>query len=116
MEILRFDEEVSIPISEFGSDLKIGPLTGRDSHVRVQVMHIAPGGGIGFHAAAARQLLAVVAGTGWVTGDDRVRRELGPGRAALWERAEGHQTGTDVGLTAICIEGEFEVSATPEAT
>jgi hypothetical protein len=34
----------------------------------------------------------------------------------VWEVAEGHETGTDVGLTAICVEGEFEVRATPEAS
>jgi quercetin dioxygenase-like cupin family protein len=113
MEILRFDEEVSIPVTEFGSDFKIGPLTGLDSHVRVQVMHIRAGGGIGFHPAAARQLFAVVAGTGWVTGEDRVRTELGRGRAVVWELGEGHETGTDLGLTAICVEGEFEIRATP---
>jgi hypothetical protein len=116
MEIVRFDEEVSMPISQFGSQFKIGPLTGGDSRVRVQVMHLPPGGCIGIHAAGAKQLLAVVAGAGWVAGDDGVRRNLSPGRAAVWRLGEVHETGTDVGLTAICVEGEFEVSATAEAT
>jgi quercetin dioxygenase-like cupin family protein len=116
MEIVRFDEAVSMPISQFGSQFKIGPLTGADSRVRVQVMHLPPGGSIGTHPAGAKQLLAVVAGAGWVAGDDGVRRPLGPGRAAVWSLGEVHQTGTDVGLTAICVEGEFEVSAPSDAT
>ena len=111
MEIVRFDEAVSNPVWAFGSDFKIGPLGGPDSHVRVQVMHLPAGGGIGFHAAASRQLLAVVTGTGWVSGGDRMQREVGPGLAAVWERGEGHQTGTDSGLTAICVEGVFEGTA-----
>jgi hypothetical protein len=57
-----------------------------------------------------------VVGTGWVVDAERVRRNLGPGRAAVWERGEEHETGTEMGLTAICIEGEFEVAARSETT
>jgi hypothetical protein len=53
MEIFRFDEEVSIPVSQFGSHFTIGSLTGHGACVRVQVMHIPPGGRIGLHAATA---------------------------------------------------------------
>jgi hypothetical protein len=84
--------------------------------VRIQVMHLPPGGSIGIHPAGAKQLLAIVAGVGWAAGDDGVRRPLGPGRAAVWRLGEVHQTGTDVGLTAICVEGEFEVQAPSDAT
>jgi hypothetical protein len=43
VQIFRFDPEVSIPIDHFGSDFRIGPLTGLDSRVRVQVMHLPAG-------------------------------------------------------------------------
>jgi len=78
MEIFRFDEEVSIPVSQFGSHFTIGSLTGHGACVRVQVMHIPPGGRISLHAATARQILAVVVGTGWVVGVERVRRNSVP--------------------------------------
>jgi quercetin dioxygenase-like cupin family protein len=114
MEIVRFDEAAAVSVSQFGSDFKIGPLVGPGARVRVQVMHVAAGGNIGFHRAASRQLLAIVAGSGWVTGDDRVRRPIGVAKAAVWQAGEGHELGSDLGLTAICVEGEFDVAA-PDA-
>jgi GrpB-like predicted nucleotidyltransferase (UPF0157 family)/quercetin dioxygenase-like cupin family protein len=109
VKIFRFDEEVSIPISQFGSRFKIGPLTGHNSRVRVQVMHLPPDGLIGRHVTPGQQLFAVVAGSGWVGGADGVRRDIGPGYAALWEAGEDHEAGTNCGLTALCVEGEFEM-------
>ena len=112
MRIFRFDDEVSVPISEHGSKFRIGPLTGDDSRVRVQVMHLPPGGLIGWHKAISSQMFAVVAGAGEVSGSDGARRVIGPGYAALWDAGEDHGASSEEGLTAICIEGEFEVWAT----
>jgi GrpB-like predicted nucleotidyltransferase (UPF0157 family) len=112
VHILRFDPEVSIPISHFGSNFAIGPLTSPDSRVHVQIMHLTPGGLIGRHPTSMKQLFAIVAGTGWVSGQDGKRRALRAGYGALWEEGEDHEAGTDEGLTAVCIEGVFEVWAT----
>jgi hypothetical protein len=38
----HFDEEVPIPMSQFGSRFRIGPLTGDDSRVRVHIVHFPP--------------------------------------------------------------------------
>lgn len=111
MRIFRFDEEVSIPIGRFGSNFRIGPLTDEASDVRVQVMHLPAGGRIGRHAAAGRQLFAVVVGTGWVSGAEGVGRNIGPGYAALWEPGEEHEAGSEAGLTAVGVEGQFEMAA-----
>jgi len=111
VRIFRFDEEVSVPISAFGSDFRIGPLTEQGARVRVQVMHLPPGGGIGRHAATSRQMFGVVAGNGFVSGSDGRRRAIGPGYAALFEPHEQHDASSELGLMAICIEGEFDVSA-----
>jgi GrpB-like predicted nucleotidyltransferase (UPF0157 family) len=111
MQIFRFDEEVSIPVSQFGSRFKIGPVTGDDARVRLQVLHLPPDGLIGRHEAGSRQLFAVVAGSGWVAGTEDVRRPIRVGEAALWEVGESHEAGTEAGLTALCVEGEFEVWA-----
>jgi GrpB-like predicted nucleotidyltransferase (UPF0157 family)/quercetin dioxygenase-like cupin family protein len=113
MEIFTFEEQVSIPISNFGSRFKIGPLTDADSRVRVQVMHLPPGGLIGRHRATTKQLFAVVQGSGWGSGADGRRRLLPTGFAALWAEGEEHEAGSDVGLTALCVEGEFDVLAMP---
>jgi GrpB-like predicted nucleotidyltransferase (UPF0157 family) len=111
VRIFRFDDEVSIPVTRFGSRFRIGPLAGEVSGAQVQVLHVPPGGSIGRHPAAAPQLLAVVAGRGTVTGGDGAGRELGPGYAALWDAGEEHGTSSDEGLTAVCVEGRFEVWA-----
>ena len=100
-----------MPITQFGSRFRIGPLTGDDSRVRVQVMHLPAGGLIGRHPATGPQLFAVVLGHGWVTGGDNERRVIGPGYAALWDAGEEHDAGSDDGLTAVCVEGEFEMWA-----
>ena len=113
MEIFTFEAQVSIPISSFGSRFKIGPLTDTDSRVRVQIMHLPPGGLVGRHKATTMQLFAVVQGSGWGSGGDGRRRPLGTGFAALWAEGEEHEAGSDPGLTAVCVEGEFGVLAMP---
>lgn len=116
MRIVRFDEEVSIPISEFGSSFRIGPLTGHDSRVRVQIMHVPPGGSIGRHPTTVPQLFAVVAGRGRVSGADGSGRDIGAGYGAVWEPGEEHEVRSTDGLTAVCVEGEFEVWAVSVTT
>ena len=116
MRIFRFDEEVSIPVAAHGSRFRIGPLTGDGATGRVQVLHLPPGGVVVRHPAVAQQLFAVVAGDGWVAGADEVRRDVGPGRAALWEPGEEHEAGSELGLTAVVVEGDFDVWATAVTT
>jgi GrpB-like predicted nucleotidyltransferase (UPF0157 family)/mannose-6-phosphate isomerase-like protein (cupin superfamily) len=107
----RFDDEVSIPITRFGSRFRIGPLTGADSRVRVEIIRLPPGGLVGRHEAVAQQLFAVVTGHGWVSGGDGRRAAIGPGQAALWDPGEEHDASSEGGLTAVCVEGEFDVWA-----
>jgi GrpB-like predicted nucleotidyltransferase (UPF0157 family) len=111
VQIFRFDPEVSIPISQFGSSFAIGPITGPDSNVQVQIIHVGPGGLIGRHIAPVRQFLAVLAGSGWGSGADGKHRTLRAGYGALWEQGEEHEAGTDTGLTAASIEGVFDMWA-----
>jgi GrpB-like predicted nucleotidyltransferase (UPF0157 family) len=102
---------VSIPIDEFGSDFRIGPLTGPDARVRVQVMHLAPDGLIGRHPTGIQQLFAVITGVAEVSGTDGRFHRIGPGYAALWSPGEEHETRSVPGCTAICIEGRFDMWA-----
>jgi GrpB-like predicted nucleotidyltransferase (UPF0157 family) len=108
MDIVRFDQELSVPVTRHGSSFSLGPLTGQDSRVQVQLAYLPAGGRIGRHETVRRQLLAVVAGSGWVSGADGARRDVRTGQGALWEPGEPHEAGSDGGLTAVCIEGEFE--------
>jgi GrpB-like predicted nucleotidyltransferase (UPF0157 family)/quercetin dioxygenase-like cupin family protein len=111
VRIVRFDEEVSIRVTDGGSRFGIGPLTGPGSRVRVQVVHLPPGGSVARHVTPGQQLFAVVAGSGWVAGHDGRRRDIAAGHGALWEAGEEHEAHSDAGLTATCIEGSFDVWA-----
>jgi GrpB-like predicted nucleotidyltransferase (UPF0157 family)/quercetin dioxygenase-like cupin family protein len=111
VQVFRFDEEVAIPISEHGSRFRIGPLTADHADVRVQVIHVPPDGLVGRHRARGPQLFAVVAGHGRVSGDDGESQDIASGYAVLWERGEEHGAFSDDGLTAVCIEGTFDVWA-----
>jgi GrpB-like predicted nucleotidyltransferase (UPF0157 family) len=111
VHVFRFDEEVSIPILDFGSRFRVAPLTAGSANVRVQVMHLPPDGRVGRHAAAHRQLFGVVSGSGWVSGEDGGHREIDAGFAALWEEGEEHEAGSRHGLSAVCIEGDFDMWA-----
>jgi quercetin dioxygenase-like cupin family protein len=111
VQIFRFDPEVSIPVSQFGSSFAIGPLIGPDSNVQIQIIHVRPGGLIGRHLASGRQFFAVVTGSGWGSGPDGQHRTLRAAYGALWEEGEEHEAGTDTGLTAACIQGVFDMWA-----
>jgi GrpB-like predicted nucleotidyltransferase (UPF0157 family)/quercetin dioxygenase-like cupin family protein len=111
MLIVCFDPELSRPVPDFGSRFKAGSLTGPGSTVQVQVLHLPAGGLVGRHEAPARQLFAVVAGQGWASGADGVRKRLRTGCGAVWDKGEEHEAGSDGGMTAVCIEGDFDVWA-----
>lgn len=112
MRLHVFGPDVGIPIGQFGSDFRLSPLTDPAGKAHVACFHLRPGGRVGRHEATVDQLLCVVAGRGWVAGGDGVVRPIGPGEAASWVAGEEHETGTDDGLTAIVVEGRFEVWAT----
>jgi GrpB-like predicted nucleotidyltransferase (UPF0157 family) len=112
MLIYRFDPEVSVTVSEFESQFRLASITGPRARVQVHVMHLPPGGGIGLHAAPLRRFFGVIAGSGWASGSQGARRGLAPGYGALWEEGELHEVGTVDGLTAISVEGNFEIWAT----
>ncbi|MDP2775235.1 MAG: cupin domain-containing protein [Nocardioides sp.] len=73
---------------------------------------LAPGGVIGRHPAAGRQMLVVLTGDATVSGGSDGSGEavtVGPGQAAVWEPHEPHETRTSGGLTALVVEGELEL-------
>jgi quercetin dioxygenase-like cupin family protein len=72
----------------------------------VVVIEIGPGGRVGRHPAAARQLFVVVRGHGWVAGADGERRRIGTGEAVLWEPREEHESGSADGMTALVVEAD----------
>ncbi|HEY1368930.1 MAG TPA: cupin domain-containing protein [Gaiellaceae bacterium] len=87
----------------------IAPLTeplARGAAVQAACFRVEAGGRIARHLAAVDQILAVVEGTGWVSGDDGREERIAAGEAVFWRRGESHETRTETGLTAIVIEAE----------
>ena len=111
VEIVRFDDEVSIAVTDFGSRFSVGPLIGDESRARVELIRIPPGGTIGRHPASASQLFAVVTGSAWVSGADGVGHTIEAGYGAVWEAGEDHEARSPHGATAVCIEGQLDVWA-----
>ena len=69
------------------------------------VFHIEPGGRIARHPTVGRQLLAVLEGSGHVSGGDGAEFAVAAGDAVIWEQGERHETRSDRGMTALVIEG-----------
>jgi quercetin dioxygenase-like cupin family protein len=111
MRILRFDDEVSREISQYGSvGLTLAPLAVGAGDIHIVCMRLAPGGHVGAHQAAGPQLFGVTHGEGWVQGGvagvlDDERQPIRAGYAALWEAGEWHAAGTPTGMMALVIEG-----------
>ena len=52
------------------------------------------------------QILAVLEGSGEVSGADGVAEPIGPGEAVFWRQGEEHETMSAAGLTALILEGD----------
>lgn len=86
------------------SKVVISPIFGSDAPSRFACFHVGKGGFVPRHPATGPQLFAVVAGSGWVSGEDGARVAVQAGRAAYWGPGEVHESGTDEGMTVIVVE------------
>jgi hypothetical protein len=108
----RFDPSTARVVTDFGSDFLLSAVIAPGAtNVCVRVAHLGSGGRIGRHAAIAAQVFCVVAGSGWVSGDDGERVAIATGQAAYWSEGESHAAGTEAGLTAVVVEGTFQFVA-----
>ena len=72
----------------------------------VSVLHLGPGGLVGRHPAPLDQLIAVVAGAGWVAGEAGERFEVRAGQAVVFDAGEEHEVGSTDGMTAFVVEAD----------
>jgi quercetin dioxygenase-like cupin family protein len=108
MKLFAFTSSHGQHVDQYGSDFGLTPLWRTSGDSSVVCVHLSPGGSIGEHQAVSNQLLCVVQGDGWVSGEgDRV--PIAAGHAVLWREGEAHSAGTDSGMTAFVVEGAFEV-------
>jgi quercetin dioxygenase-like cupin family protein len=106
----RFDPDVAFAAGdELLERVTVAPLTasiGQGSAFQAAVFRLVPGGRIARHPASVSQVLAVIEGSGEVSGPSGVGEPIEAGEAVFWETGEEHETTTSGGLTAVIIEGE----------
>lgn len=108
MRLYSFGAEAGHPITQFGSERVTITGIARTAEADVQIgcMRLEPGGCVGAHQAATRQLFLVVRGEGWVRGPEAERTPITAGQAAYWEPGEEHESGSESGMVAFVIEGD----------
>ena len=112
MERFSFAPEVAF-VPRGGVPLEgvtIAPLTppiSDDSPFMAAIFRFAPGGRIPRHPGGTiAQIIAVLDGSGEVSGADGVAEPIAAGDALLLSQGEEHEVTSAVGLTALIIEGE----------
>lgn len=110
MERFRFGSDVAFqPREVLLERVSVAPLSraiSQGSAFQAAVFRVDPGGRIARHPATCAQILAVLDGSGEVSGADGVDEPIAAGEAVFWSAGEEHETKTAVGLTALIIEGE----------
>ena len=110
MERFSFASDVGfVPQGDLLERVSVAPLTPsifEGSPIQAAVFRVAPGGRIARHPASVPQILAVLEGSGEVSGADGVAEPIAAGEAAFWSQGEEHETTSAPGLTALVIEGE----------
>jgi len=107
MQIIPFDRDLAQAIVTYDSqNVAFRRIAAQIPNCHIGIMYIAPGGLVGYHQAVGDQLFMVVQGSGWVTSTDRQRTNISVCQAAFWDDGEWHESGSDVGMTAVVIEAE----------
>lgn len=110
MERFSFDIDAAFaPGDDRLEGVTIAPLTPAivtGSPFQAAIFRLAPGGRIARHPAGVPQILAVLDGSGEVSGGSGVYEPIAAGEAVFWRQGEEHETTAAAGLTALIIEGE----------
>lgn len=114
MRLLDLADLPHRPIEAHGSrGFSVGAF-GISADAHLIAISLGPGGAIGRHPAAGRQLLVVLSGEAEVAGAEGTVRRLGPGQAAVWEPGEPHETRSPTGMTGMIVEGDLDIGAPGE--
>ncbi len=109
MERLSFGADGAFsPRDDRLESVTVAPLTGsisRGAPFQAAVFRLGQGGRVARHPADVPQILAVLEGTGEVSGAAGAFEPVGPGEAIFWEQGEEHETRSAEGMTALIVEG-----------
>ena len=110
MERFSFASDVGfVPQGDLLERVTVAPLTPsifEGSPIQAAIFRVAPGGRLARHPATLPQILAVLEGSGEVSGEDGIAEPIAAGEAVFWSQGEEHETRSASGLTALIIEGE----------
>jgi hypothetical protein len=109
VERFSFASDVAfVPRGDLLDRVTVAPLTPsifEGSDFQAAIFRFAPGGGLRRHPATNPQILAVLDGSGAVSGADGIEEPIASGEAVFWAESEEHETRSETGLTALIIEG-----------
>jgi quercetin dioxygenase-like cupin family protein len=97
------------PREDLLESVTVAPLTAplrEGGTVQAAIFRIAPNGRIARHPASVPQILAVLEGSGSVSGADDEPQPIATGEAVFWSAGEVHETVSEEGLTALVLEGD----------
>src|SRR5918995_304871 len=110
MERFSFRDDVAfVPRGDLLDDVTIAPLTQPSEEgalVKAAIFRFGPGGRIRRHPGTYPQIIAVLEGSGEVSGANGVDESIGAGEAVFLHEGEDHELKSEAGLTALIIEGE----------
>ena len=110
MERFSFASEVAfVPRGDLLDGVTVAPLTQpfeEGALVQAAIFRFEPGGRIRRHPGTYPQIVAVLEGSGEVSGASGVDEPIGAGEAVFLHEGEDHEVKSAAGLTALIIEGE----------
>lgn len=110
MERFSFAADVAfVPRGDLLDRVTVAPLTppiSEGATIQAAIFRFAPGGRLLRHPATYPQILAILDGSGAVSGADGAEEPIVAGEAVYWHQGEEHETASAAGLTALIIEGQ----------
>jgi mannose-6-phosphate isomerase-like protein (cupin superfamily) len=110
VERFSFASDVAfVPRGDLLNGVTVAPLTPsifEGSPIQAAIFRVGAGGLLARHPATVPQILAVLDGSGEVSGADGVGEPISAGEAVYWHEGEEHEMKSTAGLTALIIEGE----------
>ena len=110
MERFSFAPEAAfVPRGDLLDRVSLAPLTPSTAEgalVQAVILRFEPGGRLRRHPAGSPQILAVLEGSGEVSGANSVDEPIGAGEAVFLHEGEDHELKSEAGLTALILEGE----------
>jgi quercetin dioxygenase-like cupin family protein len=109
VERFSFASEVAfVPRGDLLDRVTVAPLTSpfeEGALVQAAIFRVASGGRLIRHPATHPQVVAVLDGSGAVSGADGIEEPITAGEAVFWHEGEEHEMTSADGLTALIIEG-----------